>query len=306
MSPFDLPRFAVSVVVVSDYEPAPAKRWSDERRILQALAEQDIDEPFQVVLAEHASAQDSLPDDLAAICPNVTVVFSQEQQSARLKDFAAMRTLSELVAVVEADCLPNPGWLRHLVGVLRRMPHIAVASGRTSYGNETSYKRCLSLVDRSFDDLGSAGETTHVSNNGAVYRRWVLEKYPYPRAVTPFQSARMRLRTMRDAGLRFWFEPQAVMIHAIGGLQFMRDVRRHTGYADMCSHSRRHAREIPRLLWRRLVDQWQAAARLGPRYLRWYDWPLLFALLGIARVLEIPGMLDALRCRDAIPGSAYR
>ena len=238
--------------------------------------------------------------------PNVRVVFSAEQQSARLKDLAVARTLSDLVAVVEADCLPNVRWLRLLVEVLRSMPHIDVASGRTSYGSASSYRRCLSLVDRSFDDLGHAGETTHVSNNGAVYRRRVLEAHPYPHAITPFQSARMRSRSMRDAGLRFWFEPQAVMMHAIGGLGFIRDVRRHTGYADMSSHSRRHAGEIPKLLRRRLVDQWRAARRLGSRYLRWYDWPLLLVLLGITRVLEVPGMLDALRAREAIPSSAYR
>jgi len=297
---------ALSVVIVSDYEPGAVKTWEDERRILKAMAEQDIQEPFGIILVENDGARESLPTDLSGICPDVCIVFSGESRSARLKDHGVTHTSTDFVAVLEADCRPNREWLRVLTGALHRHADAGIASGRTTYGDETMYRRCLSLVDRSFDDLGHAGETPFVSNNGAVYRRTLLVRFPYPDAATPFQSARMRMRSMREAGIRFRFEPEAVMRHAIGGWAFLCDVRRHTGYADMTMHSKRSAREIPHLLWRRLRDQYWAARRVGSRYLRWYDWPFYAILLGVTRLLEIPGMLDAVRARRDIPHSAYR
>jgi len=65
------------------------------------------------------------------------------------------------------------------------------------------WRRCLSLVDRAFDDFRRARLTPHVSNNGALYRRHVLERFPYPEAATPFLSSRLRNRAMYEAGHHF-------------------------------------------------------------------------------------------------------
>ena len=299
-------RAVVSVIVVSDYEDAGQKSWRSEREILAALARQDFGRPFEVVLVESEQHRDAAPRDLLAICAGSRIVYAPETQSARLKDFGVGQVDADLVAILEADCLPNPPWLRVLVDVLRQRPDVSAASGRTTYGGETMYRRSLSLVDRSFDDLGRSGITEHVSNNGALYRRSLLRRFPYPPAASPFTSARLRLQAMREAGHVFFFEPTAVMRHGIGGWGFVRDVRRHTGYSDMVRHPTRGLGSIPGLLWRRRCREARDCLRLGPTYLRWYDWPLTAALLAAAPVLEVPGMLDALRERAAIPKTAYR
>lgn len=306
MSEFRQAPSFLSVVVVSDYEETAEKTWNDERRILKALADQDIGEPFAVILVENHLARDSTPADLHQIFPRMSIVFSPESQSAKLKDLGVTRSQTEYVAVFEADCVPDRRWLRTLVDALRRRSEVSIASGRTTYGDESMYQRCLGLLDRSFDDLGHPGETIHVSNNAALYRRAVLEKFPYPDAITPFLSARMRMTQMHNAGIRFWFDPEAVVRHAIGGWRFISDFRRNSGYADMTSHSNQTVSQIPRLVWRRFVHQYADSLRLGPRYLKWYDWPFLLVLLLCTRWLEISGMLDALKRRDRIPHSAYR
>jgi hypothetical protein len=96
------------------------------------------------------------------------------------------------------------------------------------------------------------------------------------------------------------------MRHAIGGFDFIRDFRRNTGFADMKRRERRGRRHIPRLLLHRLGSEFSLCMRLGTAYLRWYDWPLVIVLLALARCLEVPGMLDALRGADEIPESSYR
>lgn len=300
------PPESLSVVVVSDFESPGEKTWRDERHILQALHAQDIDCPFEVILVENEGARNSVPEALYDMVPDLKVVFCGHTQSARLKDFGVTRASGTLVAVLEADCLPNPGWLRTLVASMQAHPEISVVSGRTHYGDETMWQRCCSLLDRSFDNLGQAGETLNVSNNGALYRRTVLEGFPYPEAATPFFSSRIRNRRMREAGHRFYFEPDALMCHALGGWGFIRDFRRHTGYADMMGSPPPRYGAIPQRLLERRQAEWRDCLRLGPRYLKWGDWPLLALLFCSVGVFEISGMVDAVKRRSAIPQSSYR
>jgi hypothetical protein len=296
----------ISVVIVSDYEAESQKTWKDEKRILRFLAQQDLKESFEVILVENHKACSSIPDELYQIYPHIRIVFTDEDQSAKLKDNGVRQSTTEFIAVLEADCLPNPEWLSSLYSALKLNKDFAVASGRTTYGDETMYQRCLSLLDRSFDNPGQSGETLHISNNGALYRRSILVKFLYPEAITPFQSSRMRIKNLREAGHKFYFEPKAVMRHAIGGLDFIQDFRRNTGYADMMEHSLKKQSEIPKLLWKRFTDECSDSLRLGPRYLNWYDWPLLLFLSLVVPFLGIPGMLDAIHERENIPHSSYR
>jgi hypothetical protein len=297
---------AISVIVVSDFEDRLERSWRNERRILDGLARQDIREPFEVLLVENGRHRSAVPPDLVDICPRSRIVFSPATQSAPLKDFGVIQAEAELVAVFEADCVPDPSWLRVLVGVLREREDLWAASGRTIYGNESMLRRVLSLLDRAFDDLGRPGVTGSVSNNAALYRRSLLQKFPYPPAVTPFTAARLRTDAMREAGHVFFFEPAAVVRHAIGGWDFIRDVRRHIGYSDMFCHPRRGLSSIPSLLWRRRRREFGDCLRVGSTYLRWYDWPLAAALMVVLPALELFGMLDALRGRPSIPRTSYR
>jgi hypothetical protein len=296
----------ISVVVVSDYEAESIKTWKDEIRILRFLAEQDLEEEFEVILVENHTACKSVPDELYQIFSRLRIVFSNESQSAKLKDDGVNHAKTDFIAVLEADCLPNSQWLSSLYSALKNNKDFAVASGRTSYGDATMYQRCLGLLDRSFDNPGRPGETIHISNNGALYRRAILEKFPYPDAISPFQSSRMRIKNLRDAGHKFYFEPKAVMQHAIGGIHFIRDFRRNTGYADMMGHSVKKFSGIPELVWRRFKDECSDSLRLGPQYLKWYDWPLLIFFSVIVPFLGIPGMRDAIKERENIPHSSYR
>lgn len=298
--------FDLDVIVVSDYESDAEKTWADERRILGALANQDIGIPFRVILVENETARNCVPPDLTTIFPNITFVFCKEERSIKLKNTGVRHTQSEYVAVVESDCLPNKEWLRSLYEALRSHKEYSIASGRTTYGLDTSYSRCLSVLDRSFDDLGDCGPTPHASNNGAMYKRSVLERFPFPEAVSSFQAGRLRLKKMREAGIKFYFEPRAVMRHALGGYNFIRDFRRNTGHADMIEHNPKSISEIPRLLVRRARFEWADCRRMGPKYLKVYDWPLLVALFPVTSLLHVPGMMDAIKERKAIPNSAFR
>jgi len=300
-----MPQPSISVVVVSDHESSGAKSWKHEKAMLAALGKQDIGESFDVLLILNAETGKSMPPSLAESFPGLTIVQSPERRSERLKNEGVRQSRTPLVAIVETDSLPRTDWLRRLADNLRERDEAAVASGCTVYGRESMYKRVLTLLDRGFDDLGRSGPTRFISNNGALYRREVLEQFPYPDAPTPFLSSRNRNREIEKAGHRFVLERAAIMQHAIGGWEFMRDHRRNGGYADLAATADHSYATIARRLGARLRDELADFRRVGPDYLKWYDWPLAVLLLIGVRFLELPGMIDALRKRDTIPRSHY-
>ena len=237
--------------------------------------------------------------------PDLKLHYFNSQQSSALKDYGVSVSSGEYVAVLEADCIPSSNWLRLLLAAVRT-DDLAVSSGRTSYGFHSTYRRVMSLLDRSWDDLGDSGETNMISNNGAVYRRSILERFPYPDAVTPFLSAHERNKRIRRAGHRFYYERNAVMIHAIGGWSFVRDFHRNKGHQAMESCARKSFAAIPGLLVKRIRVALSNYRRLGAQYLSWYDWPFAVVMLFTSRIPELVGMIDALRNVDRIPGTAYR
>lgn len=81
------------------------------RDCLEGLAAQDIERPFEVILIDGW-----WDDDVAAVAsdhPFVHLVRSDENLlQARARNVGVERARSDYVAFIDADCVPEPGWLR--------------------------------------------------------------------------------------------------------------------------------------------------------------------------------------------------
>lgn len=298
---------AISVIVVSDFEASEHKTWKDEIGMAHALAVQDIGIPFEVIFVESDEFRDApLPKELTALLPEARVIFRPATRSADLKDHGVTLAGSEWVAVLEADCLPEPGWLRLVATAAEQHPAMDVISGRTHYGDSTGYRRVMTLLDRTFNDTGVSREARFVSNNGALYRRSVLLAFPYPDAVNAFLSARRRNIAMHEKGHRFYYQRDALMRHAIGGLGFIVDQHKNYAYMEMKISGRTRLRDIPGMLGRLLWLDLRRYRWLGRLYLRWHDWPLALLMVLVVRVPEALGLYYAVKDVREIPNTAYR
>ncbi|GJL94842.1 MAG: hypothetical protein DHS20C05_12470 [Hyphococcus sp.] len=298
---------ALTIIVVSDFEADREKSWKDEISMARALAAQDIGAPFKVVIAECEIHQNERqPDELTSTLDDLEIVYGPDERSAALKDLAVAQCNTPWVAVLEADALPSPNWARLLMEAAHQNPDYDIFSGRTYYGDETSWMRVLNLLDRSFDDRGASGDTSHVSNNGALYRTELLKEFPYPDAGSPFLSSRKRNAAMQRAGYRFYSQRNALMRHAVGGLDFVNDFRRNTGYSDMMTLTHRSPLKIPGLTARRMKSEIGSALRVGGEYLKWFDWPLFALMFLYVRLPELAGMRSALQNSQHLKNTAYR
>jgi hypothetical protein len=293
----------LSVVSVSDYESGEIKTWDDEKKILKGLSEQDIEISFEVILVESSSLKDQeVPDLLYELVPQLKIHYFESERSAELKEYGIKCCKSPYIAVLESDCVPSSNWLRLLLKAMETGQY-AAASGRTFYGEQTSFRRVMNLFHRSYDDPGKSDITNLVSNNGAVYKKDILLKYPYPDAVTPFESAERRNNLMRVDNLKFYYERQVTMQHAIGGVSFIWDVGRNKGHQLMAIHKRRN---IFALYLKKLKVDLKHINKLGTTYLKWYDWPLVPMIIILDVIPFFKGAIEAMSNKKILVGSAYR
>ena len=297
---------AVSVLVAIDYGVDEDAAWVDLRRSLKGLAAQDFDEPYDVVFLESAAHANRIPDDLRDILPALRIQISEGETAYDFLLDGARESRAELFATLDADSVPDPSWLRHLVAAMRARPDAAAICGRTTYGDRGLIVRFLAILQRAPLEAFRPGDQTYVTNNNAIFRRALFLRYPLTNEVGPFGTG-LHGKRVRDAGHRLYCEPAAHVVHSHDGLRFEYAVRVHTGYASI--RARQIDPSLPRAWLVRLghaaiplivVARWMNSTLNCIRFHRafgvpWYALPLApFIALGV-HLLEVPGMSRAFR-----------
>jgi cellulose synthase/poly-beta-1,6-N-acetylglucosamine synthase-like glycosyltransferase len=144
----------ITVVVSTDYASGTAAGWNDLRSTLAGLARQDFQEPAEFLLVETTDLASQIPPDLCGILPSLRIVTAPAIYANELKNAGARASTADLVAMLDGDCTPARGWLRHLVTALREHPDVSVVSGRTTYGRRRLLDRAMALATRSHLDPG--------------------------------------------------------------------------------------------------------------------------------------------------------
>lgn len=116
---------------------APTFRRPDRlRRLVAALEQQDLGrDAWEAIVVDDASGDDtaSVLDELAATSAGLVRAVHLERNGgpARARNEGARRTTAPVVAFVDDDCVPEPGWLRALLEAFDRNPRLGVAQGLT-------------------------------------------------------------------------------------------------------------------------------------------------------------------------------
>lgn len=306
----------VSVVVVSDYAAGGAKAWDDIRTALAALARQDFSEPVEFLLVESERFRSELPQDLTLMLPGLKIQFVPDYSSYALKNEAVRMASHEYVAILDADCIPEPSWLRRLIATLRDHPTAAAVSGKTVYPDEAFSSRVCALLARSYLDPGCAGRTRFIAINSCAFRRQAYHSHPLPTDIGTF-SSRLQSEALLQDGWDLLFDPEIRVTHDFEGWRMETDVRRNAGHGTVATRLKdvtlpwaRLARlgpvSIPLILAGKVLDSWQDCVRCGPAYgIRWWQLPAAMFVSIAVHLLEVPGMLRAYQ-RSVLDGSFFR
>lgn len=219
-----------TIVTVLDHKVGEDDSWDALRVTLKHLAQQDFQEPVEIMLVETEGKHDAIPKDLHDILPELRIVTTAGTSSFELKNAGAQAARGALVAILDADCRPSPGWWRALYAHWQAHPEAAVISGRTFYEGGTLLGRIFAVIDRSYVDKGHAGITNTISNNNGAFARKALLEHPFSNEVGPFGSEPHSDR-IKAAGGTLRFEPGMLAYHAFTGWDMVREERRHIGFS---------------------------------------------------------------------------
>ncbi|MCB1018495.1 MAG: glycosyltransferase family 2 protein [Bryobacterales bacterium] len=306
----------ISIVVVSDFDDGCGSSWHDIRRVLRALADQQGIEQAEVLVAETENRLRHAPADLLADLPGARWVTLPEGDAYALKNAAVEAAQAEIVGILDADCEPAPGWIAAAIETLRADPKTVAVSGRTLYADPSLTHRGLALLGRAYVEAKPGGETKHISNNSAAFKRSAYLEHPLPTQAGIFAS-NLQSVPMRRAGYRLRFDPRMRVTHGFYGWSTERDIRRNLGYGvaatrlvdPSLSHSwiyRLGPIGIPLAILARSLNSCRFALRSARDFaVRWYELPVVCAMAFACCAMEAPGMLSAIRGRP-IEGTVYQ
>ena len=307
---------SVSVVIAADHDTARHADLEDLRACLHALAAQEVDEPVEFLLVETDERARKLPADLIAGLPGLRVLGVPHDGSYERKNTAIKAAQGEIIAILDADCIPVAGWLQSLINTFRTHPQYVAVSGRTVYEGKTAGERCLSVLTRGYLDPGKEAPNRYISNNNAGILRKVWERFPLPEEEGPYAAQLQSAAIMQDGG-RFLFQPAMTVIHEFDGWSMERDIRCHIGWATIrirqINPGLRFSRllrlgqaSIPLFYIGRVIDSLGTCVRVGRHYgLRLTDYPVAVGLTFWIHFLEIKGMLLAFR-HQTVDKTTYR
>jgi glycosyl transferase family 2 len=307
---------AVTILIVSDYAGGEEKSWNDLRKAFRAWTRQDFEEPVGYILVESEAHRDQVPADLFELLPECRVVFDSSTTSYELKNAGMEHARTEIVGIVDADCIPNRQWVRLMVDAMRSSENYAAVSGVTTYPGQKLLARVLGLLGRSYIDPGHAGRTRFLSGNAVGYRRSDYLHQPLPTTLGAFAS-RIQSEAMLRSGRKFYFDPGMRTVHDFEGWSMEKDVRRNQGYCTVitrlhdalmphASLVRLGPLSIPAIVFGKMLLTCSDIFRCAPHYnVRWYEYPVALGLAVWTHLMEIPGMWTAYRGKT-VTETAYR
>lgn len=221
----------VSVVV------ATHERLDDLRRLLRSLEEQDMDEPFEVVVVDDASCDGTpawLEQASGTTSLALTPVLSPSNGGpAVARNQGVRRATGEIVAFTDDDCRPDRSWLANLVSpIVEGEADVTTGDVRPDRSDPVT-----SLWVHTFAIDGSVQgfATCNAAYRTALFR----ELGGFDEAFRAGEDVDLGYRALAT-GARHRHVPGALVLHARTNLTYRQFLRTRTRWGDSLRAFKRH------------------------------------------------------------------
>jgi glycosyltransferase involved in cell wall biosynthesis len=219
---------------------------------LQALADQDLEEPYEVIVVDDGSQDETVLLAEAAPGP-VSVLRQLNRGPGPARNLGAEGASGQVLAFTDADCVPTRGWLREGILGLR---HADLVQGAVRPAPSVRRKP----FDHTISVTGQTGlfETASLFVSGDLFRRLGgFEDWLQPGIGKPLaEDVWFGWRALR-AGARVEFSPAALVDHAVvrrSMSEYVLERRRLTYFADI-------AKKVPELREAAFYRHWFLSRR---------------------------------------------
>lgn len=307
---------SISVVIVSDYRPSEDKEVEYVTSCVEALVHQTFEGPVEHILVASAPLPKATVSSLLAILPSLRIEVLPGGSSPEMKMHGARGSAGEVVAFIDADCIPAPGWLDAISATLRECPSAAAVSGSTIYAQMDLFARVQCLIGRGIMEESRRLPTQRLSNHNFALRRACLDCIAVPPGLSPF-SGHCYAKKLRDAGFVIVFDPAARTVHVYEGWDAECDIRRNGGHAFFKSRfiypdlrygwvARLRYLGLPIYYFGRILQTWIVCLRRFKLFgVAWYELPFALGLVPISMWYELARAVTAVRGKPLADTAYY-
>jgi len=182
------------------------------RRALQSLIMQDFPSPYEVIVVD--SSSDGTDVIIREEFPSVQLIRRETRTPpGAARNLGVQGARGDIIVFLDADCVADRSWLRHLVSAFR--PEVAGVGGSVANGNPGSLVGWAAFL-MEFARLAPSSPRRLVSDVvscNCSYRRSVFERYDsYHDGDFFAEDMRLNWRLVQG-GERLLFEPRAMVLH---------------------------------------------------------------------------------------------
>jgi GT2 family glycosyltransferase len=168
---------------------------------------------FEVIVAD--SGTDKTAELIGHRYPAVRVLKSDRRLDPALaRNWGAREARGSVLAFIDSDCVPEPGWLERLCAPIEDGPYDAVGGAiRNVEGASPASWAGYFCEFREFLPLGAPVEATNLTLGNAAYRRATFRRAGgFPGGYFPQEDQVFHRRIVAD-GARILFDPSIVVRH---------------------------------------------------------------------------------------------
>jgi cellulose synthase/poly-beta-1,6-N-acetylglucosamine synthase-like glycosyltransferase len=179
---------------------------------LDALLAQDYPARRREILAVDNGSTDRTPEIIRA--REVTYLSEPARGVSNARNRGIEASHSEIVALLDADCVPEPGWLSELVRAFDDTG-VGCVAGRLGHGPaKTAAQRQAERMLGNWQRFATSSHPPYVVTANCAFRRQVLDRIGlFDPRMTRAQDVELGLRFNELSPLRVEYRPQAVAYH---------------------------------------------------------------------------------------------
>jgi glycosyltransferase involved in cell wall biosynthesis len=179
---------------------------------------QELIERIVVLDGEVADAE---AEELCRCYPSVKFLSSLESNYFAAKNAGAAAASSDIIAMLDSDCLPAPDWLEALIAPLEA--GAKVVGGRSRYRGNSWTAWTFSIPHFAYILAEENSEGSGINIHNVAFRREVLLAHPFDTRIRRNGGCYLLFHQLRAEGALILNEPRAVVEHGLDfrGLGFV-------------------------------------------------------------------------------------
>jgi hypothetical protein len=288
--------------VIETYNATPESKVQLEH-VLAGLRRQTLpwDEMEIIVVVEEG--RHDLAEHVRRVEPTARVLTTSESTYYGMKRSGLREARSDVVALLDSDCMPVEGWASEIVATISRGAD--VVAGKVRFPPDSLFRRTFAVFDYGHLRNDRRGEAPCFNVSNAGLRSEVVREHPFDPRLTRFGGGTLHGRMLKSLGYKIVYNPAAAVVHTDKGFRKHVLVRFRTGHeaVQMCRFDDDRVLSDSRLMRFGLAAPFLFAARrmafdfgtiIGNRRdleIAWYETPFFVAASLLARTLEVAGGL---------------